>query len=58
MKTLRFWVLPNNGFQTVAMRTGYYSRPKEDALVMLKPLQGDLSDWVAELHPGVKGMDD
>ena len=27
------------GFQTVAVRRDYYSRPKEDALVMLKPLR-------------------
>ena len=30
------------GFQTVATRDGYYSRPKEDAFVMLKSLVGDL----------------
>ena len=30
------------GFQTVAIRDGYYSRPKEDAFVMLKSLEGDL----------------
>ncbi|MDA0745968.1 MAG: ribosomal protein S18-alanine N-acetyltransferase [bacterium] len=34
------------GFQTVAIRRGYYSNPREDALVMLKPLVGDLSEWV------------
>lgn len=34
------------GFQTMAIRKGYYSNPEEDALVMLKPLQGQLSDWV------------
>ena len=36
------------GFQTLAIRKRYYSRPKEDALVMLKPLQGRLSDWVEQ----------
>lgn len=34
------------GFQTVAIRRGYYSRPREDALVMLKALRGKLSDWL------------
>ncbi len=34
------------GFQTVAIRRGYYSRPREDALVMLKALRGKLSDWM------------
>ena len=33
-------------FQTLAIRRGYYSRPREDAFVMLKPLRGSLSDWV------------
>lgn len=33
-------------FQTVAIRRGYYSRPREDALVMLKVLRGKLSDWM------------
>ena len=33
-------------FQTVAIRRAYYSRPTEDAIVMLKPLVGRLSDWV------------
>lgn len=36
----------SRGFLTVAMRRNYYHRPKEDALVMLKPLEGALSDWV------------
>ncbi|MCZ6633154.1 MAG: ribosomal protein S18-alanine N-acetyltransferase [bacterium] len=35
-------------FQTLAIRKGYYSRPKEDALVMVKPLKGSLSDWVEQ----------
>lgn len=34
------------GFNTVAIRTGYYSRPTEDAIVMLKALAGVLSDWI------------
>jgi ribosomal-protein-alanine N-acetyltransferase len=34
------------GFQTVAIRDAYYSRPREDALVMLKSLDGDLENWV------------
>jgi ribosomal-protein-alanine N-acetyltransferase len=36
------------GFQTMAIRKDYYSGPREDALVMLKPLQGKLSDWVSK----------
>lgn len=39
------------GFRTVAIRRGYYSRPREDALVMLKPLKGKLSDWIGEAVP-------
>jgi ribosomal-protein-alanine N-acetyltransferase len=35
-------------FQTLAIRKGYYSRPKEDALVMVKPLKGSLSDWAEQ----------
>lgn len=34
------------GFQTVAIRNDYYSRPKESAIVMIKSLDGDLSNWV------------
>ncbi|MBR85309.1 MAG: ribosomal-protein-alanine N-acetyltransferase [Rhodospirillaceae bacterium] len=34
------------GFQTVAIRRGYYRHPAEDALVMVKALSGQLSDWV------------
>lgn len=40
------------GFQTMAIRKSYYSNPVEDALVMLKPLQGQLSDWVTEALAG------
>ena len=36
------------GFQTMAIRNSYYSNPVEDALVMLRPLNGHLSDWVTE----------
>lgn len=36
------------GFQTMAIRKDYYSNPQEDALVMLKPVNGKLSDWVTE----------
>ncbi|MDP6776388.1 MAG: GNAT family N-acetyltransferase, partial [Candidatus Latescibacteria bacterium] len=39
------------GFQTIAVREGYYSRPKEDALVMLKALRGEATDW-AEVVAG------
>ena len=35
------------GFETVAIRKGYYSLPTEDALVMLRALRGSLSDWAA-----------
>ncbi len=34
------------GFSTVAIRGAYYSRPIEDAVVMLKALAGVLSDWI------------
>ncbi|MGA1195284.1 MAG: ribosomal protein S18-alanine N-acetyltransferase [Candidatus Latescibacterota bacterium] len=37
-----------NGFQTMAIRKNYYTHPQEDALVMLKPLHGKLSDWITE----------
>ncbi len=37
-----------NGFQTMAIRKNYYAQPQEDALVMLKPLHGKLSDWITE----------
>lgn len=40
------------GFQTMAIRKGYYSKPSEDALVMLKPLHGKLSDWVTQALAG------
>lgn len=41
------------GFQTMAIRKDYYTRPQEDALVMLKPLQGKLSDWVTDALAGM-----
>ncbi|MDP6040599.1 MAG: ribosomal protein S18-alanine N-acetyltransferase [Candidatus Latescibacteria bacterium] len=40
------------GFETMAIRKSYYTRPREDALVMLKPLNGRLSDWVSNVLPG------
>jgi len=40
-------------FQTMAIRKDYYTQPQEDALVMLKPLQGKLSDWVTEALAGL-----
>ncbi len=40
------------GFQTVAIRRGYYNRPTEDALVMVKALSGRLSDWVGTALDG------
>ena len=39
------------GFQTVSIRRGYYSRPREDALVMLKALRGKFSDWTGDTFP-------
>ena len=39
------------GFQTVSIRRGYYSRPREDALVMLKALKGKFSDWTGGAFP-------
>jgi len=39
------------GFRQVAIRGDYYSQPKEDGLVMLKVLEGDLADWL----PGTSG---
>lgn len=40
------------GFQNVAIHKNYYSRPREDAFLMLKSLRGNLSDWVEELFLG------
>ena len=34
------------GFRTVAIRQGYYTSPAEDALVLLKALQGRFTEWV------------
>ena len=39
------------GFQTVAVQRGYYSHPREDALVMVKALRGRLSDWTGGAFP-------
>jgi len=44
------------GFQTVAIRQDYYSRPREDALVMVKALSGKLSEWVARALSRASGM--
>jgi [ribosomal protein S18]-alanine N-acetyltransferase len=41
------------GFHTVAIRSTYYSHPVEDALVMVKPLSGKLSDWIARAMTGM-----
>ena len=38
-----------SGFSTVAVRSGYYTKPREDALVMMKALEGKLSDWVGDI---------
>ena len=37
------------GFETMAIRQAYYTHPREDALVMLKPLNTRLSDWVSQM---------
>ena len=37
------------GFETIAIRKAYYIHPREDALVMLKPLNTRLSDWVSQV---------
>ena len=37
------------GFETMAIRKAYYTHPREDALVMLKPLNTRLSDWVSQV---------
>ena len=34
------------GFETMAIRKDYYRSPREDALVMLKPIRGKFSEWV------------
>ena len=38
------------GFETVAIQKAYYTRPCEDALIMLKPLNARLSDWVSQVY--------
>ena len=37
------------GFETVAIQKAYYTHPCEDALIMLKPLNTRLSDWVSHV---------
>ncbi len=37
------------GFETIAIRKAYYTDPREDALVMLRPLNTRLSDWVSQV---------
>ena len=44
------------GFSTVAIRKAYYTQPVEDALVMIKPLSGQLSDWVARAAGRMDGI--
>ena len=39
------------GFQTIAVRRDYYREPTENAVVMLKPMEGSLSDYIARAHP-------
>ena len=39
------------GFETIAIRQAYYRQPREDAIVMLKPITGRLSDWIAKRRP-------
>lgn len=39
------------GFETIAIRRAYYRQPREDAVVMLKPITGSLSDWIAKRRP-------
>ena len=43
------------GFETMAIRKDYYRDPREDALVMLKPIRGRLSDWVVQALSKVVG---
>ena len=37
-----------NGLDRI-IRKAYYTHPREDALVMLKPLNTRLSDWVSQV---------
>ena len=37
-----------NGYDRI-IRQAYYTHPREDALVMLKPLNTRLSDWVSQV---------
>jgi ribosomal-protein-alanine N-acetyltransferase len=41
----------SRGFETIAIRRAYYRHPSEDAMVMLKPIVGSLSEWIAKRHP-------
>ncbi len=44
------------GFETIAIRKAYYTHPREDALVMLKPLNTRLSDWVSQVLQSKRGV--
>ena len=44
------------GFETMAIRKAYYTHPREDALVMLKPLNTRLSDWVSQVFQSKQGV--
>ena len=44
------------GFETMAIRKAYYTHPREDALVMLKPLNTRLSDWVSQVLHSKQGF--
>ena len=44
------------GFETIAIRKAYYTHPREDALVMLKPLNTRLSDWVSQVLQSKQGV--
>ena len=44
------------GFETMAIRKAYYTHPREDALVMLKPLNTRLSDWVSQMFQSKQGV--
>lgn len=44
------------GFETMAIRKAYYTDPREDALVMLKPLNTRLSDWVSHALQSKQGV--
>ena len=44
------------GFETMAIRKAYYTHPREDALVMLKPFNTRLSDWVSQMFQSKQGV--